>query len=123
MAHVTLRIDFDAAGRVGHGKIRLLELVRETGSITAAGREMGMSYRRAWMLIDALNRIFRTPVVATRIGGKAGGGAEVTAFGAELIARYRAMETIAHTALGPHLRALDAARAEPAGDTATTTAL
>lgn len=111
MAKLNFRIDFGAAGAVGPGKIRLLEQVRETGSIAAAGRSMDMSYRRAWLLIDALNRMFRQPVVATKLGGKAGGGAELTPFGLELIDHYRRMETEAHQALNPHLAALNAALA------------
>jgi len=111
MATLSLRIDFAAADSVGPGKIRLLELLKETGSIAAAGRAMDMSYRRAWLLIDALNRSFRKPVVATKLGGNGGGGAELTRFGEELIARYRAMETAAHAALAPHLSALDRAAA------------
>src|SRR3546814_8512037 len=68
MARLSLRIDFDGADSIGRGKIRLLELLDETGSIAAAGRAMNMSYRRAWLLIDALNRSFRQPVVATKLG-------------------------------------------------------
>lgn len=111
MAKLSFRIDFGAAGAVGPGKIRLLERVRETGSIAAAGRSMDMSYRRAWLLIDALNRMFRQPVVATKLGGKSGGGAELTPFGLELIDHYRRMEAEAHSCLHPHLAALDAALA------------
>ncbi len=112
MARLTLRIDFGAADPVGPGKIRLVELVRETGSIAAAGRAMDMSYRRAWLLIDALNRTFRKPVVTTKMGGKAGGGAELTPFGEELIARYREMEQAAHVAVRPHLQSLERALAD-----------
>jgi molybdate transport system regulatory protein len=116
MARLRLRIDFDGVDSVGPGKIRLLELLRETGSIAAAGRAMDMSYRRAWLLIDALNRSFRKPVVATKLGGSGGGGAALTRFGEELIAHYRDMETAAHTALRPHLSELErAVAAEPAG--------
>lgn len=107
MATLRLRIDFPGADSVGPGKIRLLELVKQTGSIAAAGRAMDMSYRRAWLLIDALNRTFREPVVATKLGGNGGGGAELTCFGAELIAHYRDMEMVAHAALRPHLAALE----------------
>jgi molybdate transport system regulatory protein len=111
MATLSLRVDFDGAESVGPGKIRLLELLKETGSIAAAGRAMDMSYRRAWLLIDALNRVFREPAVATKLGGNGGGGAELTAFGEELVARYRHMETAANAALRPHLLALDRALA------------
>src|SRR3546814_8324214 len=95
MARLSLRIDFDGADSIGRGKIRLLELLDETGSIAAAGRAMNMSYRRAWLLIDALNRSFRQPVVATKLGGSGGGGAELTGFGRELIGHFRDMETVA----------------------------
>jgi molybdate transport system regulatory protein len=111
MAKLSMRIDFEGADPVGPGKIRLLELLRETGSIAAAGRAMDMSYRRAWLLVDALNRTFRAPVVATKLGGNGGGGAELTPFGEELVGRYREMEVAAHAALRPHLDALDAALA------------
>lgn len=109
MATLSLRVDFEGAESVGSGKIRLLELLKETGSIAAAGRAMDMSYRRAWLLIDALNRAFREPVVATKLGGSGGGGAELTAFGEELVAHYRDMEIVAKAALRPHLSALERA--------------
>src|ERR1700742_5241020 len=111
MARLSLRIDFAGADSVGPGKIRLLEKLKETGSIAAAGRTMGMSYRRAWLLVDALNRAFRQPVVATKLGGNGGGGAELTQFGEELVAHYRDMETVAYAALRPHLSALEGALA------------
>jgi len=109
MTRLTLRIDFGPENAIGPGKIRLLELLAETGSIAAAGRAMDMSYRRAWLLVAALNGMFREPVVATKLGGKAGGGAQVTAFGAAVVARYRDMERLAQAALGAHLSALEAA--------------
>ncbi|MCZ7454050.1 winged helix-turn-helix domain-containing protein [Rhizobium rhizogenes] len=87
-----LRIDFPPGERLGHGKIELMELIVETGSISAAGRAMDMSYRRAWLLVDALNHMFRQPVIESQRGGKQGGGAALTAFGTELLARYRGME-------------------------------
>jgi molybdate transport system regulatory protein len=111
MARLTLRVDLDAAFSLGPGKIRLLELVRDTGSISAAGRAMAMSYRRAWLLVDALNAAFREPVVATKLGGKAGGGAALTPFGAELVAQYRAMEREAATAVEERIATLVAALA------------
>ncbi|MGI4952065.1 MAG: winged helix-turn-helix domain-containing protein [Janthinobacterium lividum] len=109
MTRLTIRIDFDEGRAVGPGKIRLLEQVRTTGSISAAGRALGMSYRRAWMLIDALNQTFRLPVVETRGGGVGGGGASLTAFGASLVADYRAMEQEAGEALAQRLARLEAA--------------
>src|SRR5579875_1403620 len=99
MAHLTLRIDFDEGRALGPGKVRLLELIGETGSISAAGRAMGMSYRRAGLLVDALNKTFRTSVVQTREGGAGGGGASLTPFGAALVESYRTMERDAARAL------------------------
>ena len=107
MATLSIRIDLAPLGAVGPGKIRLLELVHETGSISAAGRAMDMSYRRAWLLVDELNRSFRQPAVATKLGGSGGGGAALTPFGEELVAHYRDMEAVAHAALRPHLSALE----------------
>jgi molybdate transport system regulatory protein len=89
---VRFRVDFDTAHSVGPGKIELLEHIRETGSLSQAGREIGMSYRRAWLLLDSLNTSFRAPVVSTSIGGKAGGGATLTAFGETLVDAYRKLE-------------------------------
>lgn len=87
-----LRVDFPGGGRIGPGKIALIEAVGRTGSITAAGKALGMSYRRAWLLVDALNRTFEEPVVNAAAGGAHGGGSEVTAFGRALVAAYRALE-------------------------------
>lgn len=107
MTRLVLRIDFDEDRALGPGKVRLLELVRETGSISAAGRAMDMSYRRAWLLVDALNRTFRLPVVETRGGGVGGGGASLTPFGADLVESYRAMEREARDALARRLAELE----------------
>src|SRR5208282_816092 len=109
MVRLTIRVDFSPTSSVGPGKIRLLELVDETGSISAAGRAMTMSYRRAWLLVDELNRLFKNPLVATRLGGEAGGGAALTPFGKTVVRHYREMESEAHAALAPHLRAFQAA--------------
>jgi molybdate transport repressor ModE-like protein len=99
MTRLTLRIDFGASRAIGPGKIRLLELIAETGSISAAGRAMAMSYRRAWLLVDTLNQTFQSPVVETRGGGTGGGGASLTQFGVSLIEDYRTMEHDAHAAV------------------------
>jgi molybdate transport system regulatory protein len=107
MTTVTLRLGFGESGALGPGKVRLLELIGETGSISAGGRRMGMSYRRAWLLVDSLNRCFREPVVVTRLGGRAGGGAMLTPFGREVVRHYREMEEEAQRALAAHLRALE----------------
>ena len=111
MARLTIRIDLASHGAIGPGKIRLLEVIGESGSISAAGRAMGMSYRRAWTLIDDLNRSFRSPVVETQLGGMRGGGAVLTDLGHDVIARYRAVERAAAKASALQLAALDAARA------------
>jgi molybdate transport system regulatory protein len=90
---IRFRVDFDSSRSIGPGKIELLEHIRETGSLSQAGREIGMSYRRAWLLLDNLNATFKEPVVATSIGGKSGGGAVLTPFGESLIDVYRSLES------------------------------
>jgi len=108
-------IDLSVHGAIGPGKIRLLELVGESGSISAAARAMNMSYRRAWMPIDDLDRCFRSPVVETQLGGTRGGGAVLTDIGHDLIARYRSAERAATRATATELAALDAAQAPRGG--------
>ncbi len=106
MATLSIRIDLGGEGRIGPGKIDLLEAIRREGSISAAGRAMEMSYRRAWDLVDETTRICGRPVVASQTGGKHGGGARLTDFGEELIARYRAIEKAAARAARAELAAL-----------------
>jgi molybdate transport system regulatory protein len=103
---LSLRIDLDDDERIGPGKIRLLEQIRESGSISAAGRAMDMSYKRAWDLVDEINRICRQPAVARQTGGKNGGGAALTPFGESLVARYRKIERDAAAAVRKELAAL-----------------
>ena len=91
---------------VGPGKIDLLEAIDATGSITAAARSLGMSYRRAWLLVDTMNRCFRSPLVATEAGGKRGGGASLTRLGREVIERYRRIERNAARTGAADIRAL-----------------
>jgi molybdate transport system regulatory protein len=91
---------------VGPGKIDLLEAIAKTGSITAAARALGMSYRRAWLLVDTMNRCFRQPVVQAETGGRRGGGTRLTATGAEALRRYRRLEALAAKASASELRAL-----------------
>ncbi len=101
-----MRVELGDHVRLGPGKIKLLELIGTYGSIAAAGRSMNMSYRRAWLLVDELNQIFRKPLVATHHGGSGGGKAELTAFGREVVRRYRAMEGAAVRTAARHLLAL-----------------
>jgi molybdate transport system regulatory protein len=103
-----LRVDFGPNRAIGPGKILLLEAIRKTGSISQAGRSLGMSYRRAWLLIDDMNRCFREPVVTAQPGGARGGGAMLTPFGRKLVRNYRAIETEATAATEARLRELAA---------------
>jgi molybdate transport system regulatory protein len=106
---LTLRVDFGSSRSIGPGKIRLLETIGRTGSISQAGRSLGMSYRRAWLLIDDMNRCFRHAVVSAKPGGSQGGGAVLTEFGAEVVRDYRAIESAAERAAKARLRGLEAA--------------
>lgn len=108
---LSIRIDLDDEDALGPGKIRLLELVRDLGSISSAGRAMDMSYRRAWLLIDELNQTFKAPLVETQKGGGGGGGAQLTALGLEVIRLYRSIGTLATRAAGSHLETLRRLRA------------
>ena len=94
-----LRILLGAAVALGPGKVALLEAVDKSGSITGAARYMGMSYRRAWKLIEAMNNDFKVPLIATSSGGRGGGGALVTKAGFDALNRYRSMETKAEQAV------------------------
>jgi molybdate transport system regulatory protein len=87
-----LRISFKKSIAMGPGKADLLDAIEETGSISAAARQLGMSYRRAWLLVDTMNACFQSPLVETLTGGQHGGGAQVTQLGREVVQRYRAME-------------------------------
>jgi molybdate transport system regulatory protein len=104
---LTVRVDFGSDRALGPGKIRLLEAIRDTGSISQAGRLLDMSYRRAWLLVDDMNRCFREPVVTTQPGGAQGGGAALTPFGLELIEKYRSIESQATAATRLQLHALE----------------
>ena len=106
-----LRVDFPPSERLGRGKIELMEHIAATGSISAAGRAMDMSYRRAWLLVDALNHMFQEPAIESQRGGKQGGGAGLTPFGEKLLARFRGMEARMREALQADLDWLEANRA------------
>lgn len=89
-----IRIILNDQAMLGPGKAQLLEAIRNTGSIAAAGRTMGMSYKRAWMLVEELNRVFRDPLVDSTRGGAKGGGAQLTAAGEAVLSHYRKLEEI-----------------------------
>src|ERR1700691_1279175 len=89
---VRFRIDFAKNSSVGPGKIRLLEAIRDSGSLSQGARNMGMSYRRAWLLVESLKQSFREPVTMASTGGKDAGGMLVTEFGDALIKSYRELE-------------------------------
>jgi molybdate transport system regulatory protein len=105
---LSLRIDFEGDARIGPGKIALLEQIASCGSISAAGRAMEMSYKRAWDLVDEINRICGRSTVERQTGGKNGGGAVLTPFGEELVARYRKIEREAASAVRKDLAVLQA---------------
>jgi molybdate transport system regulatory protein len=89
---IRFRLDFGNASAIGPGKIALLETIARTGSLSQAARELGMSYRRAWLLLDSLNNSFRRPVAELSKGGRGGGGATLTPFGKTLVGAYRKLE-------------------------------
>jgi len=89
---IRFRVDFDDRCSVGIGKISLLEAIERSRSLSQAARDIGMSYRRAWLLIDSMKGEFDTPVISATVGGSGGGGAQLTAFGRELIQAYRKLE-------------------------------
>lgn len=103
-----IRVVFGPDEMLGPGKAELLERIEKTGSIAAAGREMGMSYKRAWQLVETLNAMFSTPLVESTRGGPRGGGATVTLAGQQVIREYRALETKARHAGRGHIDALKA---------------
>jgi molybdate transport system regulatory protein len=105
---VQFRLRVSRAGdiAVGPGKVDLLEAIEASGSISGAARSLGMSYRRAWLLVDTMNRCFRAPLVEAEAGGKRGGGARLTRLGAEVIERYRRIERDAARAGAADIRAL-----------------
>jgi molybdate transport system regulatory protein len=89
MAKLRVSIVFGSGARIGPGKAALLESIRDTGSISAAARDMGMSYKRAWVLLDSINQAFTEPVVTAAPGGAGGGGAMLTPFGSKMLELYR----------------------------------
>jgi molybdate transport system regulatory protein len=112
MPSLSLRINLDPGGRLGPGKIDLLEQIAAFGSISAAARAMEMSYKRAWDLVEEMNGIFERPLVSAKTGGKHGGGAELTPAGLSVVTRFRAIERAALAVAEPHLTALQKEIAE-----------
>ncbi len=108
MIGVRLFLKLDPETRIGHGKVALLEKIDETGSISAAGRALDMTYRRAWELTDHLNKAFGRPLVTGQSGGAGGGGAKLTELGREVVERYRALQAATEAAAEPHVTALEA---------------
>jgi molybdate transport system regulatory protein len=105
-AYFRLRLTKGQDIAVGPGKVNLLEAIARTGSITAAAKALDMSYRRAWLLVDTMNRCFRGPVVEAEAGGERGGGTRLTSLGEEVVRRYRESERLASKAAAAELRAL-----------------
>jgi molybdate transport system regulatory protein len=103
---LSIRVDLASGARIGPGKVALLEQIGRTGSISAAGRALRMSYRRAWDLVEELNRTFGRPVVTTTAGGSGGGGASLTEAGEAVVGEYRALQEAAEAAARPHVAAL-----------------
>ena len=91
---------------IGPGKVALLEAIEETGSITSSAKRLGMSYRRAWLLVEETNRCLVRPAVQTATGGKSGGGTSLTPVGVELVRRYRALERRTGAAVDRNLKSL-----------------
>ncbi len=106
MPSLSLRINLDPEGRIGPGKIELLEHIASEGSISAAARAMSMSYKHAWDLVDEMNQLFGKPLLAAQTGGKRGGGAQLTPLGLSVISRFRAIERAATSAAATHMDAL-----------------
>ena len=105
---LTVRLDFDSGRRLGAGKVALLEAIDATGSISAAGRVHGMSYRRAWLLVDELNQLFSLPLVSAHHGGAKGGGASLTDAGRRVVALYRGAEAKMSAAARMEIDAIEA---------------
>lgn len=108
MPTLSLRIKFGPNGHIGPGKVELLEQIAAFGSISAGARQMSMSYKRAWELVEEMNRLFGKPVLDTQKGGKKGGGAQLTPIGLAVVSRFRAIERAALAVAEPHITALEA---------------
>ena len=107
-----VRVDLASGARIGPGKVALLEEIARSGSISAAGRALRMSYRRAWELVEDLNKTLGVPVVSTAAGGSGGGGARLTEAGQAVVTEYRALQVAAEAAAAAHMTALEQAFAK-----------
>jgi molybdate transport system regulatory protein len=107
MTRVLLRLYLSDHRPLGPGKVQVLESIRDNGSISEAARGMKMSYRSAWLLVHSMNSLFRKPVVNTTLGGHGGGSATLTDFGADVIRRYRSMESATRRAIAKDLTVLE----------------
>jgi molybdate transport system regulatory protein len=116
MATIEVSIAFESGARIGPVQARLLESIHRTGSISAAARQIGLPYKRAWIILDTINQAFRRPVVEAATGGKGGGGATLTGFGADVLERYRKITATAERAVMDELAKFDLA-ARPTQDT------
>lgn len=116
MTRLSIRIDFEGSEAFGPGKARLLELIDEHGSIRSAAAAMNMSYRHAWLLLQAVEDTFGAPVISTATGGAKGGGAKLTELGKTVVARYRAIEAQAERAAAGELTELAKAASAPLAD-------
>ncbi len=103
---LSIRVDLECGARIGPGKVAVLEEIARSGSISAAGRVLRISYRRTWELVEELNETLGAPVVRTAAGGSGGGGASLTELGEAIVERYRAIERDCATASRKHLTAL-----------------
>ena len=106
VARLRMRVMSGESIAIGPGKIEVLEAIRDTRSITAAAKAMGMSYRRAWMLVDEVNRSLKHPAVASATGGDRGGGSELTEVGELLVRTYRKIESDATVACAKEIAIL-----------------
>ena len=111
-----VRILIGAATALGPGKVELLQAIAKRGSISGAARDMGMSYRRAWLLVDTMNRCFTSDLVMTSTGGKGGGGAQVTDLGLDVIRRYHDMEAKAAASVASEAKAFAKLLKDPKSD-------
>jgi molybdate transport system regulatory protein len=109
MPRIKLSIVFESGAQIGPETAALLGGIRKTGSISAAAREMGIPYKRAWLLLDGMNRAFKEPVIEAATGGAGGGGANLTPFGADVLERYRRMLVVAEAAAREDLEVLGCA--------------